>query len=236
MEQESWVFLPPELIRTAGDVNAGLLLANIVCWMKGGGEEGPTDKPGLREMKDGRIWLVRSQAALAADTGLSDSQVKRGMAKLLQQGLVERLGRLELLRPTREFDVNGSRGVKIYAGMVRMVGKVAQALILGQLNYWFSPGEDQQVRARCRRGGHLWVAKTHEDLATEIGLTARQTRNGVDNLRRRGLIHTEVHRFDGVPTLHLRFAEGQFREAWEEQSRSWWQCQGHNRNGSHTEF
>jgi DNA-binding MarR family transcriptional regulator len=235
MDQEPWVSVSPELVHTAGDANAGLLLADIVRFLPADDED-VLEKPGFRIRRDGRMWLVKPQAALVSETGLTDDQVKRGLAKLRDNGLIERLGHMTLLRPTRELSTNSDSVVKVYAGIVRLSGNAARGLVLSQMNFWFSPGEDQRVRVTQRRGEHRWLAKRYEELAAETGLTRNQAVSAVNNLRSRGLIHTSVHLFSGLSSLHLRFDEEEVRQAWEEQHTAWWESQARQRSTGHVEL
>jgi hypothetical protein len=233
--QEPWVYVPPALVETAGDANAGLLLADIARWLEHSDEEGVGPRPGIRVI-DGNVWLAKSMAALVAETGLTEARVKGGLNRLQDRGLVERAGRLQLLRPTRPFSVSGIRGMKVYGGFVRMTGDAAPAFILAQLHYWFSPGANQVARVRVRKEGVWWWAKTYRDLAAETGLTERRARSAVACLRRERLIETTVHRFAGLSTIHMRFNEGNFCQAWEEQWTVWWEGQAEQRNRGHVEL
>ena len=195
-----------------------------------------TNPTSLPTSWDLQFELEKPQVALVSETGLSDSQVKRGLAKLRDQGLIERLGHFEYLRPTRTFPQDSDRIVKVYAGVVRMAGNAARGLVLSQMNYWFSPGRDQRTRVRNRRDGQFWLVKRYEELAAETGLTRSQAVSAVKYLRDRGLIHTSVHRFAGLSSLFLRFDEIRFRAAWEEQDTAWWESQAEQRRTVHGEL
>ena len=79
------------------------------------------------------------------------------------------------------------------------------------------------------RDGFWWLAKQHQDVAEETGLTPRQVRSAVDRLRGQGVIQTSTYRFDGLRTLHLRFDDAGFERVWEEQELSWLEQQADRR-------
>jgi hypothetical protein len=236
MEQQPWVAVPPELVQAAGDPNAGLLLADIVRFLPSFDDENVRERPGIRARFNDKLWLMKSQAALVSETGLTDSQVRLGIKKLQDQDLIERLGRLEYIRPTHDFILSRNRKIRAYAGVVRLAGNAARGLILSQMNYWFSPGRNQRARVTQHRAGHLWVAKRYEEWAAETGLTRNQVVSAVKGLSSRGLIHSSVHRFAGLTSLFLRFDEEAFRQAWEEQHTLWWESQAEQRRTGHGEL
>ena len=155
--------------------------------------------------------------SLAHETGLTEKQVKLALRKLQSRGIVERLGRGELLRPTHPKIARGSQGMKVWAGLVRMAGNAAGGMILSQLHYWTSDDSSGHTRLRVHRNGFWWLAKACKEFGEETGLKTRQVRSAVDLLRRQGIIHKEAHLFRGLVTLHLRFDDDGFDHQWEEQ-------------------
>ena len=162
------------------------------------------------------------------ETGLTDSQVKRALTRLQERELIKRSGRQELFRPTRTFE-SEHRGIKVFARMVHMTKSAAQGIILSQMHYWFSAGKDQKVRVTIKHNGELWWAISHDALALQTGLSAREARSAVDSLKRRGLIHTIVRRYAGRNAIHVRFNPGGFFPAWRDHYSTWMAIQGKKR-------
>ena len=229
LDQHPWVFVPRDLVRLAGDANAGLLLARINYGLGRDGHDESVNRPRVTVTIDGRHWLAKTRARFARKTGLSESQVRLALEKLQEKRLVERLGRTELLRPTHPEVPKGCRGIDVLAGLVRMAGNGAGGLILSQLHYWTADDRNGQTRLRMYRDGRWWLAKQYQDFAEETGLTPRQVRSAVDRLRGQGVIQTSTYRFDGLRTLHLRFDDAGFERVWEEQELSWLEQQADRR-------
>ncbi len=229
LDQQPRVFVPRDLIHLAGDANAGLVLAQINYWLGISGKDDSVNGPRVKFTTDGRHWLAKTRTCLARETGLTEMQVKLALKKLQKKRLVERLGRSEFLRPTHREVSKGCRGIKVWSGLVRMAGNAAGGLILSQLNYWTADGRDGKTRLRQYRDGFWWLAKAYEEFAEEMGLTPRQVRSAVDRLRGQDVIQTSTYRFNGLRTLHLRFADAGFERAWEEQELSWLEQQAARR-------
>jgi hypothetical protein len=93
--------------------------------------------------------------------------------------------------------------------------------VLAVLAYWQSLDRFGR-RVRCHRAarhGHYWVAKTREELAEETGLTAKQLRTALGQLRGTGL----------VLTVGARWAKRRcvlYRTDWSVAMRLWRQGQG----------
>lgn len=101
--------------------------------------------------------------------------------------------------------------IALHKGYVRITGDIGAGAALSQILYWFDEDGEGRVRARVERDGFLWIAKSAEALARELGLLdergrprAKIARRYIDNLRDLGLIVTEVRRFDGTPMFHIR--------------------------------
>lgn len=100
-----------------------------------------------------------------------------------------------------------SGGVFIPSWVISAVDEGTEMLLLAQLNYWFTPGQDGRLRARLKRDGEMWVAKTYDELGKEIGRTSRQVQTAVKGLLRKRLLIVERHRspFHAMRTVaHFR--------------------------------
>src|SRR5260370_22558459 len=87
-------------------------------------------------------------------------------------------------------------GVFVPRWVLHVTVSCEERLVLAQLAYWFgSRVSGGTPRAKVHRDDYYWVVKTFTELGREIGLTERQVRRAVDNLRGAHLISTQVHRF-----------------------------------------
>lgn len=100
---------------------------------------------------------------------------------------------------------------KIYADMA---GEVLAGLLLSQIIYWHLPDKYGNSKLRVERDGYLWLAKSAKDWWSEIRLTEYQARRALSVLEKKGLIVTEVHKFNGVPTKHIRISDD-FVDIWD---------------------
>lgn len=74
-----------------------------------------------------------------------------------------------------------TRGILYQPGLVKIVGSVNAAILLGQLLYWHGTGN--------RKDG--WIYKTCEQMAYETGLSRTQQDNAIDKLKTFGLLKTK---------------------------------------------
>lgn len=74
------------------------------------------------------------------------------------------------------------------------------ALLMFRIQYWMP-------KAKVRKRGHTWIAKTRDEWADETGRTAKQLRTGFEELRRKGVIETAQMIFGDRPILHVRVLE-----------------------------
>jgi hypothetical protein len=86
---------------------------------------------------------------------------------------------------------------------IQIAGGAAEALVLGRICFWFSAGKDGNCRAQIKRREKIWIAKSCDELAEEVGLSERQVRRAIDRLRKRGMIETFAGWFGGRKVLHL---------------------------------
>ena len=97
-------------------------------------------------------------------------------------------GLSELVGLLTEPDFGG--GCVLVPAPLRRITKTGdQALCLAQIIYWFRPASSNgKPRARIFKGGKRWLAKTHEQLGEEVGLSGRQVKACLSALRTLGLI------------------------------------------------
>lgn len=103
-----------------------------------------------------------------------------------------------------------TQGTFLYRDYVRFLdGDILSALLLSQLVYWCLPTDHGKPKLRVFRDGVWWVAKSHRDWDTELGLSRMQTRRCLDVLRQKGLIQIAAFCFNGAPTAHVRLSVAQ---------------------------
>jgi hypothetical protein len=85
-------------------------------------------------------------------------------------------------------------------------GDICAALMLSQIVYWYLPSTHTgatKLRV-CKMGSGWWIAKSHKDWETELGLTRHQSQRALNVLIRKGLVQSKLFRFNGSPTVHVR--------------------------------
>jgi hypothetical protein len=88
-------------------------------------------------------------------------------------------------------------------------GDILTALVLSQIVYWYLPSKETgkpKLRVSKQEDGKKvwWLAKSHVDWMTELGLTRKQISRSLQVLVEKGIIETKVYRFNGSPTVHIR--------------------------------
>jgi len=90
---------------------------------------------------------------------------------------------------------------KIY---VDVAGELLAGLLLSQIIFWYLPGKNNgNSKLGVSKNGQECLVKRREDWREEIRMTPRQVDRAIARLRGKGLIRTEVHRFNGNPTTHI---------------------------------
>ncbi|MBA2452509.1 MAG: hypothetical protein H0V47_05025 [Chloroflexia bacterium] len=102
---------------------------------------------------------------------------------------------------------------KIY---VDMAGDLVSGLMLSQIVFWHLPNRQGESKLRVQRGGHLWIVRKRTDWWEDCRITPKQADRGLAILEERGLIVTELGKFNGAPMKHLRINEAGFIAIWEE--------------------
>lgn len=79
-----------------------------------------------------------------------------------------------------------------------------EAVILGQILYWYGEGKDGDSRIRVFRSGYWWLSKKHSDWYHEVRVKETTAKRAIANLKKKGLIHVEYHRFNGLKQCYIR--------------------------------
>lgn len=98
---------------------------------------------------------------------------------------------------------------------LKMAGDIVAGVILSQIVFWYLPDKEWRSKLRVYRDGYLWIAKSRSAWEEEEGIpiSPRQVDRALTILKKAGLVKTVIHRFSGVPTIHIRLTE-KFLEEW----------------------
>jgi len=99
--------------------------------------------------------------------------------------------------------------VYLQKAYLRHFSNPSAAIVLSQINYWYKPDKLGRPKLRVVKDGVYWLAKSSGDFADECALTVRKVDVAIQVLKDAGLIEVEVHRFNGVPTRHIRVLEAE---------------------------
>ena len=84
-------------------------------------------------------------------------------------------------------------------------GVLSDGVLFSQIVYWHgSSKETGKPRMKIFKDGHLWLAKAYSEWWEECRINERTARTCVTRIKSRGLIITNLYKFDGVPTVHMR--------------------------------
>ncbi len=84
-------------------------------------------------------------------------------------------------------------------------GNLNDGVIFSQIMFWHGNNlETGQPRLKIKKHGHLWLAKAYKDWVDECRIKPRRARTAIENIEQRGLIETNVWKFNGTPMLHIR--------------------------------
>ncbi len=95
-------------------------------------------------------------------------------------------------------------------------GDLVAGLLLSQIIYYHLPDkEGTRSKLRVRRKRRLWLAKRRYDWWDECRISPSQFDRAIKVLESLEIVITEVHRFDGSPTKHIRLNESVFLQRYE---------------------
>src|SRR5258708_7134690 len=83
-------------------------------------------------------------------------------------------------------------------------GDVLSGLMLSQIVYWYMPDAKGQSKLRVLRYGKRWLVKSYLHWEAELGLSQKQSGRCLRVLKKRGLIVTEVCKFNSDTVTHIR--------------------------------
>lgn len=95
-------------------------------------------------------------------------------------------------------------GVFVRLTYIDAAKDLAAGVLLSQIVYWHSPDAQNESKLTVEHDGHLWLAKGYEDWWKECRISGDAARRLLQKLTDSGLIHTEVRKFRGAPTCHIR--------------------------------
>lgn len=83
-------------------------------------------------------------------------------------------------------------------------GDLVAGVLLSQIIYWHLPSRQGHERLRIEKEGELWLAKGRADWWEECRISPKQFDRAAALLEEKDLIETDVRRFKGNPTKHIR--------------------------------
>lgn len=83
-------------------------------------------------------------------------------------------------------------------------GDWSLAAFVGQILYWHRPRKDGTPRLSVTHGGHLWLARKHDDWQAELLISPSQAKRLAVKARTAGLVIVSHHLFAGERTAHYR--------------------------------
>lgn len=96
--------------------------------------------------------------------------------------------------------------VQVYPEFIDLLdGDHLAAMMLSRIYFWHQPDKKGNSRLRVVKNGRNWLVKSNTHWAEELRFTRSQTNRCLSKLRDLGLIKTELHKFQGVPTLHILY-------------------------------
>lgn len=108
-----------------------------------------------------------------------------------------------LLDTIRQFG-GQPKTVTVHRAFVEFTGSLEAGMMLSQLLYWSE-----------RDGGRGRVAKSDAEWIEELCLTQYAVRQARKTLEKMEILRAEVHRFNGVPTVHYFLLEDALSAKWE---------------------
>lgn len=210
--------VPAWAVGATGSAANALVLGQLIFWIHadaGRRAHAPAPDRGILG-----LHVFKSARELAAETGLSASQVERAIATLRQLGIIATKVHKFRGSPTNAVwltpaglaaihDHEGDRrAVSVLPSVVACLKGVNAALLVSQLIYWFTRRDEDgnlMVHAPRLRIGvtRPWIAKTDVQLADETALSQHQIKRARGLLVRRGWIKTSRRRFgEGTATFY----------------------------------
>ena len=102
---------------------------------------------------------------------------------------------------------------KIY---VDMTGDLVAGLLLSQIIYWHLPdktGENSKLRV-IKNGKH-YLVKSRKDWWDECRISLKRYKRAIKILTDKGIVETEIHRFNNFPTTHIFLNKPKFVKLYE---------------------
>ena len=113
------------------------------------------------------------------------------------------------LRKTLLAMAGNQKQIVIPRALVSFAGSLDAAILLNQIMYWSSDGENGQPRC----GAKGWIAKTEKMWVEELCLSGYAIRKARKALEELGVIDTCLRKWAGSPTTHYRLAD-KFEDKW----------------------
>jgi hypothetical protein len=94
---------------------------------------------------------------------------------------------------------------------VYMTGDLIAGLMLSSIIYWYLPTKNGEPnKLACNKYGHMWIVSARKDWWERCCITDQQAKRALNLLIKQGLIVKQIHRWAGIPTMHIRVVEDVF--------------------------
>jgi len=92
---------------------------------------------------------------------------------------------------------------KMYVGLAEDLNA---GILLSRIIYWLLPSKrlGTATKLRISKNGDLWLAKQRTDWWDEIRLSEKQYDRCITILKSKGLVETQIFKFNGDPTTHIK--------------------------------
>lgn len=101
---------------------------------------------------------------------------------------------------------------KIY---IDMADDLVAGVLLSQLVYWYLPSKAGKSKISILRDGKEWIAKQRHDWWYECRISPKQVDRAIKLLVEKGIVETELFKFNNIPTKHIRIVKDVFLTKWE---------------------
>lgn len=86
----------------------------------------------------------------------------------------------------------------------KILKNATDSIIFNQILYWSTEGKNGKSKLRVHNEGSYWIAKTYQEWSDELYLPHGTIKDGMNRLRKIGLIKTDTFLFNGNRTTHIR--------------------------------
>ncbi|WP_165847689.1 hypothetical protein [Ammonifex thiophilus] len=93
--------------------------------------------------------------------------------------------------------------IRVRKVCIDVTGDLVAGILLSRIIDRYLSGESKELKPG--RDGELWLVKGREEWWEECRITPKQFDRAVALLEQKGIVEKKVFKFNGVPTVHVRF-------------------------------